>query len=58
MYNDDDDVTVILIHAELTAISRLVPIPVTVLSKASVCGCSLAGIEGLNPARGHDACSL
>jgi hypothetical protein len=28
------------------------PIPVAAQSKVSVCGCSLAGIVGSNPARG------
>jgi len=33
-------------------------IPVFVQSKAYICGCSLAGIEGLNPARGMDVLSV
>ena len=32
------------------------PIPVPVRSKAWVCGCSLAGIAGSNPAEGMDVC--
>ena len=32
--------------------------PVAVQSKAWVCGCSLAGIAGSNPARGVDVCLL
>ena len=34
------------------------PIPVTARSKASVCGRSLAGIGGSNPAVDTDACLL
>jgi len=33
-------------------------IPVAARTKAWVCGCSLAGIEGLNAARGKDVCLL
>jgi len=33
-------------------------IPVAVLSQAYVCGRSLAGIAGSNPAGGKDACLL
>jgi hypothetical protein len=32
------------------------PIPVAAQSKAWVCGLSLAGIVGLNPAGGMDVC--
>jgi hypothetical protein len=35
-----------------------VPIPVAVRSKAWVCGRSLAGIVGSNPAKGHGCLSL
>jgi hypothetical protein len=34
------------------------PIPVAARSKAWVCGRSLAGVAGLNPARGMDVCLL
>jgi hypothetical protein len=34
------------------------PIPVAARSKAWVCGRSLAGTVGLNPARGMDVCLL
>ena len=34
------------------------PIPVTERSKARVCGRSLAGIAGSNPAGGMDVCVL
>ena len=34
------------------------PIPVAVRSKAWVCGLSLAGIVGSNPAGGMDVCLL
>jgi hypothetical protein len=40
----------------LKHISTLSPIPAAVLSKASVCGRSLAGIAGSNPAEGMDVC--
>jgi hypothetical protein len=35
-----------------------VPIPLAARSKAWVCGCSLAGIAGSNPAMGIDVCLL
>ena len=34
------------------------PIPLTAPSKTWVCGCSLAGIAGSNPARDMDVCLL
>jgi hypothetical protein len=37
---------------------RVVPIPVAVRSKAWVCGRSLTGIVGSNPAKGMDVCLL
>jgi hypothetical protein len=36
----------------------MTPIPVAALSKAWVCGRSLAGIVGSNPAVGRDVCLL
>ena len=38
--------------------SNIKPIRVAAQSKASVCGRSLAGIAGSNPARGIDVCIL
>ena len=38
--------------------SLLVPVPVAVRSEAWVCGRSLAGIAGSNPAGGIDVCLL
>ena len=37
---------------------RVLPVPVAARSKAGVCGLSLAGIAGSNPAGGMDACLL
>jgi len=42
----------------LTKLSGHLPVIVTARSKAWVCGRSLAGIAGLNPTRGADACLL
>ena len=36
----------------------ILPIPVAELSKAKVCGRSLAGVAGLNPAGDMDVCVL
>jgi len=40
------------------SLSKYMPIPVAALSKASVCGHSLAGIAGSNTAVGKDVCFL
>ena len=40
------------------SMSKYMPIPVAVLSKASVCGRSLAGIAGSNTAGCKDVCFL
>ena len=62
VFPDDDDVyqpirvrmTFMLIHTvAVTGVNLIRPIPVAARSKASVCGRSLAGIAGSNPARGH-----
>jgi hypothetical protein len=42
----------------MSATPSTVPIPVATRSKSRVCGCSLAGIAGSNPARGMDVCLL
>ena len=42
-----------LYTSAVTAINLIWPIPVAARSKASVCGRSLTGIAGSNPARGH-----
>ena len=39
-------------------INYTLPIPVAARSMAWVCGCTLAGIEGLNPSWGIDVCLL
>ena len=41
-----------------SSMSNYKPIPVAVLSKASVCGCSLAGIASSNTAGGKNVCFL
>jgi hypothetical protein len=42
--------------AFISRVSTYVPIPVAALFKAWVCGRSLAGIAGSNPAGGMDFC--
>ena len=45
--------------SKITALYILMqPIPVVTQSKVWVCGCSLAGILGSNPARGMNVCLL
>jgi len=46
------------IHSKISQLTLWEPIPVAARSKASVCGRSLAGIVGSNPARGMDVCVL
>jgi hypothetical protein len=54
-FHDSPIVTIITIRS---GSSTSVPIPVAARSKAWVCGCSLAGIVGSNPAGGLKLCLL
>jgi hypothetical protein len=55
---DEDNSHVSRLLFESAEMSHPVPIPVVAQSKAWVCGRSLAGIAGSNPAGGMDVCLL
>ena len=48
----------VITYLNIMYLIYLMPIPVAVRSKAGVCGLSLTGIAGSNPAGGMDVCLL